>query len=52
MFHNATRTLLIYKTLNKLCCAYLNFQEMNKNNKIKNMGLKLKLQVIILKRKT
>ena len=52
MFQNTTRTTLIYKTLNKLCCAYLNFQEMNKNNKLKNMGLKLKLQGIILKIKT
>ena len=52
IFHNTTRTGLIYKTLTKLCCAYVNFQETNKHNKIINMCLKLILQVIILKRKT
>ena len=51
IFHNTTRTGLIYKTLTKLCCAYVNFQETNKDNKIINMCLKLILQVIILKRK-
>ena len=37
IFHNTTKTGLIYKTLTKLCCAYLNFQEMHKHNKIINM---------------
>ena len=52
IFHNTARTGLIYKTLSKLCCAYLNFQETNKHKKIVNTYLKLILQQIILKRKT
>ena len=52
IFHNTTRTGLIYEILTKPCCAYVNFQETNKHNKIINMCLKLILQVIILKRKT
>ena len=51
IFHNTTRTGLIYKTLTKLCCAYVNFQETNKHSKIINMCLKLILQAIILKKK-
>ena len=51
VIHNATRMGLIYKTLTKLCCEYVNVQEMIKHKKITNMCLKLVLQVIILKRK-
>ena len=33
IFQNRTRTGLIYKTLTKLCCAYVKSQEMNKCQK-------------------
>ena len=42
IFHKTSRTGLIYKTLTKLCCQYVNFQETNnKHNKIINICLKL-----------
>ena len=52
IFHNTTRTRLIYKTVTKLCFAYVNFQETNKHKKMINMCLKWILQLIIFKRKT
>ena len=51
IIHITTRTGLIYETLTKLCCEYVNAQEMIKHKKTTNMCLKLILQVIILKRK-
>ena len=37
IFHDAISTGLIYKILTKLYCAYVNFQETNKHNKVTNM---------------